>query len=186
MERAFGLAQKAIAMDDSLPEAHRILGDIYLYRKDLGRARKEIEKAIALDPNYADGLAGLGEVLIWAGEHDKGIALVKKAMQLNPHHHAWYFYILGVAYASKERYEDAIEILDRALIRNPDFLPTHLVLAILYGATGRKEECQSAVVKILRISPGFSLKLVREMIPLTDQTTVDNIIEILRIAGLPD
>jgi adenylate cyclase len=186
MERAFGLAQKAIAMDDSLPEAHRILGDIYLYRKDLGWARKEIEKAIALDPNYADGLAGLGEVLIWAGEHDKGIALVKKAMQLNPHHHAWYFYILGVAYASKERYEDAIEILDRALIRNPDFLPTHLVLAILYGATGRKEECQSAVVKILRISPGFSLKLVREMIPLTDQTTVDNIIEILRIAGLPD
>ncbi len=186
MDLAFELAQKAIAMDDSLSEAHRILGDIYLYRKDLERARTEREKTIALDPNYADGLAGLGEVLIWAGDHDKGIALVKKAMQLNPHHHVWYFYILGVAYSFKERYEDAIEILDRALIRNPDFLGIHLVLATIYGVTGRKEECQTEVEEILRISPGFSLELLREMIPSVDHTAVDNIIDVLRIAGLPD
>jgi adenylate cyclase len=186
MERAFKLAQKAIAMDDSLPEAHRILGDIYLYRKDLERARKEREKAIALDPNYSDGLAGLGEVLIWAGEHNKGIALVKKAMILNPYHHAWYFYILGVAYNLQERYEDAIEILERGLIRNPDFIGTHLALAALYGGTGRKERCQTEVKEILRISPGFSLKLIKEMIPTKDQTIVDDLIDILRNAGLPD
>ncbi|MGD9132305.1 MAG: tetratricopeptide repeat protein, partial [Desulfobacterales bacterium] len=186
MERAFGLAQKAIVMDESLPEAHRILGDIYLYRKDLKRARKEREKAIALDPNYADGLAGLGEVLIWADDLDKGIALVKKAMQLNPHHHAWYFFILGVAYTSKGRYEEAIEILDRALIRNPDFLGTHLALAIIYGITDRKEACRNEVEEILRISPEFSLKLLREMIPVSDQAIVDSIIEVLRMAGLPD
>jgi hypothetical protein len=41
-------------------------------------------------------------------------------MLLNPHHHAWYFFILGAAYVLQERYEDAIEILDRGLIRNPD------------------------------------------------------------------
>jgi adenylate cyclase len=186
MERAFDLAQKAIAMDDSLPEAHRILGDIYLYRKDLELAKKEREKAIALDPNYADGLAGLGEVLIWAGEHDKGITLVKKAMLLNPYHHAWYFYILGVAYILQERYEDAIEILDRGLIRNPDFIGTHLALAAVYGVTGRKEGCQTEVEKILRISPGFSLELLKEMIPATDQTIVDGLIDIFREAGLPD
>jgi adenylate cyclase len=186
MERAFDLAQKAIVMDESLPEAHRILGDIYLYRKDLKRARKEREKAIALDPNYADGLAGLGEVLIWADDLDKGTALVKKAMQLNPHHHAWYFFILGVAYTSKGRYEEAIEILDRALIRNPDFLGTHLALAIIYGITDRKEACRNEVEEILRISPEFSLKLLREMIPVSDQAIVDSIIEVLRMAGLPD
>jgi adenylate cyclase len=186
MERAFDLAQKAIAMDDSIPEAHRILGDIYLYRKDLERARMEREKAIALDPNYADGLAGLGEVLIWDGDHDKGIVLVKKAMKLNPHHHVWYFYILGVSYLLKERYEDASEILNRAIIRNPDFLGTHLVLATMYGLTDRKEECQTEVEEILRISPGFSLELIKEMIPTTDQTIVDNIIDIFRKAGLPD
>ncbi len=186
MEGAFNLAQKAIAMDDSLPEAHRILGDIYLYRKDLEQAKKEREKAIALDPNYADGIAGLGEVLIWDGEHDKGITLVKKAMLLNPYHHVWYFYILGVAYILQGRYEDAIEILERGLIRNPDFIGTHLALATLYGGAGHKERCQTEVEEILRISPGFSLKLIKEMIPTTDQTVVDNVIDILREAGLPD
>ena len=186
VERAFELAQKAIAMDDSLPEAHRILGDIYLYRKDHERARTEREKAIALDPNYADGLAGLGEVLIYAGDPDRGIALVKKAMLLNPYHHAWYFFILGGAYLLQERYEDAHEILNRGLIRNPDFLGTHLALATLYVITDHKEECQAEVEEILRISPEFSLKLLREMIPAADHTIVDNIIEVLRIAGLPD
>jgi adenylate cyclase len=186
IKRAFELAQKAIAMDDSLPEAHRILGDIYLYRKDLERAKTEREKAIALDPNYADGFAGLGEVLIWAGDHDKGIALVKKAMQLNPHHHAWYFFVLGLAYIFKERYEDASEILNRAIIRNPDFLGTHLILAFMYGLTGRKEACQTEVEEILKISPGFSLELLKEMIPITDQTIIDTGIDIFRRAGLPD
>jgi len=185
-EQAFDLAQKAIAMDDSIPEAHRILGDIYLYRKDLESAMMERKKTVALDPNYAEGLAGLGEVLIWSGDYDKGIALVKKAMQLNPRHHAWYFYILGVAYGLTERYEEAIEVLHRAIIRNPDFLGSHLVLATIYGLTDRKEECQAEVEEILRISPGFTLKLMREMIPASDQATADNIIEILRMAGLPD
>jgi adenylate cyclase len=185
-EQAFELAKKAIAMDDSIPEAHRILGDIYLYRKDLESAIMERKKTVALDPNYAEGLAGLGEVLIWAGDYDKGIAFVKKAMQLNPRHHAWYFYILGVGYGLKERYEDAIKILHRAIIRNPDFLGSHLVLATIYGLTDRKEECQAEVEEILRISPGFTLKLMGEMIPAADKATADNIIEVLRMAGLPD
>jgi adenylate cyclase len=185
-EQAFELAKKAIAMDDLIPEAHRILGDIYLYRKDLESAIMERKKTVALDPNYAEGLAGLGEVLIWAGDYDKGIAFVKKAMQLNPRHHAWYFYILGVGYGLKERYEDAIKILHRAIIRNPDFLGSHLVLATIYGLTDRKEECQAEVEEILRISPGFTLKLMGEMIPAADKATADNIIEVLRMAGLPD
>jgi tetratricopeptide (TPR) repeat protein len=186
LERAFELAQKAIAIEDTLPEAHRVLGDIYLYRKDLERAKAEREKTIALDPNYADGLAGLGEVLIWAGDYDKGSELVKKAMRLNPHHHAWYFYILGVAYTLEERFEDAIEILDRGLIRNPDFLGTHLVLATIYAVNGRKEECQAEVQEILRISPQFSLKLLREMIPLAEPDRIDDLVDALRLAGIPD
>jgi hypothetical protein len=79
-----------------------------------------------------------------------------------------------------------IEVLHRAIIRNPDFLGSHLVLATIYGLTDRKEECQAEVEEILRISPGFTLKLMREMIPASDQATADNIIEILRMAGLPD
>ena len=173
MERAFELAQKAISLDDSLPEAHRILGDVYLYNKDLGQAGIEREKAIALNPNYADGLAAMGEVLIYTGKDDEGIAFVKKAMKLNPHHHAYYLFFLAVGYAMQGRYEDAIEILERALIRNPNFLASHLALAHIYGEIDRISDCRAEVEEVLKLSPGFSLEHFKEMLPVTNQSLAD-------------
>jgi hypothetical protein len=35
LERAFELARKAIALDDSLPPAHELLGWTYLWKHDL-------------------------------------------------------------------------------------------------------------------------------------------------------
>jgi adenylate cyclase len=81
----------------------------------------ELERAMALNPNYADALAGLPEVLTWTGKSEKAIELVKKGMRLNSHHHAWYFYVLGTAYIMTDRYGEAIEVLKRGVIRNPEF-----------------------------------------------------------------
>ena len=87
LEQAFELAKSAIALNDSLPEAHRILGDVYLYKRQYGQAIAERKKAVALDSNNADGLAGLGEVMVYNGQIEDGIALIKKGIRLNPHHH---------------------------------------------------------------------------------------------------
>jgi adenylate cyclase len=184
VDLAFKLAQKAITLDDTLSEAHRILGDIYLYKKMHDRAIAEREMAIALDPNNADGLAGLGEVLIYDGKIDEGIAFVKKAIRLNPHHHAWYFWILGSAFGLQGQYKEAEEILKRALIRNPDFFIVHLSLALTYAETGRLKEARAAVEESLKINPDLSLELIREMAPFKDQEIVERVIEVLQNAGL--
>jgi hypothetical protein len=63
---------------------------------------------------------------------------------------------------------------------------TLLALATLYGLTGLIEECQKTVREILRISPEFSKKIFKEMIPSADQTMVEAIVEILGRAGLPE
>ena len=55
LERAFDLEQKALALDDSLPSAHLLLGKVYLWKKQHDQALAEAERAIALDPNNADG-----------------------------------------------------------------------------------------------------------------------------------
>ncbi len=52
LEQAFALAQKAVALDDSLPQAHVVLGAVYLWKKQHDQAIAEAERAIALDPNY--------------------------------------------------------------------------------------------------------------------------------------
>ncbi|UCF83747.1 MAG: tetratricopeptide repeat protein, partial [Desulfobacteraceae bacterium] len=184
VDLAFELVQKAIALDDTLSEPHRILGDIYLYKKMHDRAIAARQKAIALDPNNADGLAGLGEVLIYDGKIDEGIAFVKKAIRLNPHHHAWYFWILGLAFALQYRYNEAEEILKRALIRHPDFFVLHLSLAVIYVETGRLKEARAAVAETLKVNPDLSSELIREMAPFKDQEIVEQIVEVLQNAGL--
>jgi adenylate cyclase len=184
LELAYELAQKAISLDDSLPEAHRTLGDVYLYKKQQEQALAEREKAVALNPNSADSLAGLGEVLIYIGKIEDGIALLKKAIRLNPHHDVWYFWELGIAFIFKNQYDKAEEILKRAIIRNPDFIPIHGALAFVYVETGRIEEARTEVKEMLRISPEFSTELIREMLPLKDQEMLEWAIEVLQKAGL--
>ena len=60
LEQAFALAQQAVALDDSLPGAHAILGYVYLWKKQHEQAIAEAERAIALDPNDADGYVTSG------------------------------------------------------------------------------------------------------------------------------
>jgi len=184
LEQAFELAIRATALNDSSPEAHRILGDVYLYKRQYGQAIAERKKAVALDPNNADGLAGFGEVMVYNGQIKDGIALIKKAIRLNPHHHIWYLWVLGLASALAGRYDEAEEILERAVICNPDFLSTHVILAVIYVETGRLNEAHAEVAEIMRLSPDFSLKFLKEMIPVKDQEIIGWATGVLTKAGL--
>src|SRR5712692_1483059 len=57
LERAFELAQQALALDDSLPRAHSSLSFVYAAKQQYDQAIAEGERAIALDPNNADSYA---------------------------------------------------------------------------------------------------------------------------------
>jgi class 3 adenylate cyclase len=91
------------------------------------------ERAIDLDPNDAEGYATLAQILSYAGRPEDAIGMVQKAMRLNPHYPAAYLTDLGHAYYLTRRYEEAMAALKRALIRAPDFLPTHAYLAAIYS-----------------------------------------------------
>jgi adenylate cyclase len=184
LEQAFELAQKAISLEDSLPEAHGLLGYVYLWKKQHEQALAEVEKAIALDPNNADGYAGLGEILIWVGRSEEGLELLKRGMRLNPHYPIWYLCALGQGYTWTGRYEEATEVLERAKTRTPDFLPPHVLLALIYVETGCKEKAEAEVAEIRRISPDYSLEMLRETTPIMDQAVLERVLQALRQAGL--
>ena len=135
LKRAGELARQALALDDSLPTAHMIMGIVYLWRdQQYEQAIAEGKHAVALDPNWADAYVGLTDILNFAGRAEEAVGLVQKAMRLNPHYPAVYSHVLGVAYNLTGQYEEAITASKEALRRNPNFLPAYTFLAGSYLA----------------------------------------------------
>jgi TolB-like protein/Tfp pilus assembly protein PilF len=133
LRRALELEQKALALDDSLPRAHHILGHVYTFQAKYELAVAEAERAIALDPSNADSYHGLAVVLNNFGERTtEAIELEKKAIRLNPRYPFAYVFHLGWAYTLVGRYEEAIATQKQALLRNPNWLFSYIELFVNY------------------------------------------------------
>jgi TolB-like protein len=183
LERAFELAQKAVAVDDSLPLAHAILGHVHLWKnRQHEQAIAAAKRALALNPNDAESCARLGEILNLAGRPQDALGLIEKAMRLNPHYPVLYLFFLGHTYYLMERYEEAITALQRAVTLYPS-LPRHC-LAASYSAVGREEEARAAVVGFRHSQPHISLEFLQQMIPYKDPAVLERLLAMLRKAGL--
>jgi tetratricopeptide (TPR) repeat protein len=180
LERAFEAAQQAVALNDSLPFAHTALGNVYLLQKQHDQARAEAERVITLDPNLADGYALLATILNFTGKPEEALELAEKAVRLNP----GFLFQLGHAYYSARRYEEAIATLKKLLVRNPNLLHAQLFLASAYSEAGREEEARAAAAEVLRISPNFSLEVMKQRAPNIDPAVVERGVAALRKAGL--
>ena len=186
MERALEAAQKAVALDDSLPLAHTYLAWAYVMKKQHDQAIAEARRAIELDPNFSEGYARLGEILNLSGKPEESVSLLKKAMRLDPHYPPHHLIYLGNAYYAMGKYEEAIAAQKRCLTRGPTYLAPHRALAVIFSELGRKEEARAEVAEMLKISPHASLGGQKERLPFKDQAVLARYLDGLRKAGLPE
>ena len=105
-------------------------------------------------------------------------------MRLNPQYPPWYLWDLGHAYYLVGRYEEAIAALKRMLIRNPDFMPAHAYLCVIYTELGWEEEAQVEGTAFERLRPQLSLEVLRPRIPYKDQTVLERVLNAAYKAGL--
>jgi adenylate cyclase len=187
MGKAFRLAQKLVAMDESFAPAHAVLGIVYRHQGKYEKAIAELERAVALDPNYPQNYMYLGESLSAAGRPQEAIPLLKKSMRLSPlsqRQASTCLYRLGVAYRLMGQYEEALSALKKAADIRPDFWGIQLSLAATYINLGREEEARAAAGEVRRIVPKFSLERFAKRPMLKDQAEWERFIDALRKAGL--
>jgi TolB-like protein/class 3 adenylate cyclase/Tfp pilus assembly protein PilF len=184
LDQAFALAQRAIALDDSSPAAHSILGIVLLWKKQHDQAIAEGARAIALDPNFADAYAWLGFTLGSAGQPEEALKAVEKAIRLNPRYPSLYLMISGRAHILAGQYEKGIADLKIALARLPNLIPARYILAVAYSELGQEEAARSEVAELQRISPSFSLEGLRQRAPFKDSAVLERHLNALRKAGL--
>jgi len=131
LEQVFALAQQALALDDSLPIAHGLLGMAYAQKQQYEQALAEGERAIVLDPNNVGSYAMQAEVLNFMGRPEEALRSVEKALRLDPRT-AFYLIQVSWAYNSMGRYAEAIAAVKTLLLRHPNFLYAYSNLAISY------------------------------------------------------
>ena len=109
-------------------------------------------------------------------------------MRLDPYYPSIYLELLGQVYLSMEAYEKAVEAFRVLVVREPQSKVGHRSLAIAYIRLGRKEQARSEVAEVLRLFPEYSLEVARKQAQLMnmDPTVMENHIEALREAGLPE
>lgn len=185
IEQALRLAKKAVALDDALPEAQLVLGQVYLSRKEHALAMEATRRSLALRPSYANAYVLLAAVHNYMGEPTDGLALMRKAMRLNPRATYVYFFVLGQAHYLLGEYDDALSALTVAYDRNQRYLPTRLLLAATYVRLDRLDDAGWLGDQVLADDPNFTLDRWMQTRPVADPAQLAGEVADLRKAGLP-
>ena len=186
LEHAYELAQRAVALDGNYARTHYALGNVSLWMRQHDQAFDAFQRAVALDPNFASGHMGMGWVLQYAGRSEEAIEFINRGMRLDPLYIDVHLHWLAQAYFQLGRYEEAIDILKRRIVRNPDTDVSRVLLAASYGHLGRAAEARAAWAEALRVNPDYSLEHRRQILPYKDSRDFDRLVDGLRKAGLPD
>jgi len=77
-------AERALAIDDSLGEAHTSLGLVHSLQWNWTDSAKEFRRGIELNPNYATGHQWYGRELLSLGRVDDALIALRRASELEP------------------------------------------------------------------------------------------------------
>lgn len=137
--KAKAAALKALAIDDSLAEAHTSLSLVrYLFDWEWSAAEQGFKRAIELNPNYATAHHWYGEFLVLMRRFDEGFKELIKAQELDP----LSLPInadLGQYYFFSRQYEQAVEQLNKALELEPNFVRALALLGWTFEQMGNYE-----------------------------------------------
>ena len=183
LTRGLELAQKANALDMTLPVAYFVSGFAYRGLGEYMKALVEAEKAIKYDPNYANAHLLLATLLYYAGRPEEGLKRVEQAMLINPHHPFNYSYHQGQALYILGRYDEAVEALEKAIASNPGAERVHVWLAAAHAQAGSIDDAQWEASQVLTMDPGFTLERTGKVFPFKDPADRERFIDGLRKAG---
>ena len=84
------------------------------------------------------------------------------------------------------QYDEAVSLLKRRILRNPETDTSRVLLAATLGQMGRIDEAREAWREALIINPAYSLEQRRNVLPYKNPADFERIVEGLRKAGLPE
>jgi TolB-like protein/DNA-binding winged helix-turn-helix (wHTH) protein/Flp pilus assembly protein TadD len=145
MPKAEAAARKALALDDTLAEAHASLaGVLYRYQWDWEGAERHFQRSLDLDPNYAEGHRAYAVYLLTLRRHEEAVSAARRATALSPLAPTMAGE-LGVALARAGRYDEAFEQARRILELDPNSGRAQRVMALAHEGRGDRARALAAL-----------------------------------------
>jgi len=182
LTNAYVLGRKALDLDESNASAHALLTNVYAFQNQYELAIRAAERAIELNPNDSYSYAELGFVLLWSGRVDEAISALEMSLRLDTNSPWNARSHLGMAYYLKGQYKKALNILEKGVIKRPEFAGNHIALAATYARLGRTDAAAQAADTVRRLDPFFEIDTYGTA--FRNPTNRDAIVEGLRKAGL--
>jgi eukaryotic-like serine/threonine-protein kinase len=151
MPRAREAAQRAIALDDSLADAHASLALVKAwYEFDYAGGERELQRAIMLNPNDADIHRKYGDLLMVLSQFDRALAENRRAERLDPLS-AQASWDVGRALFFARRYEDALEQCRRTIELDDRYAYTYYLEAQIAVQHGRLDDALELMNKAMQL-----------------------------------
>jgi len=110
------------------------------------------EQALAMDPHHVDSLHLMGLLSIHAKQHDHAVEWLSRAIRLDPK--PVYLTSLGTALLAQARFEDALQVFDKAVQLKPDDAELWKILGLALVEAGRLVDAILAFQQVLKLNPG--------------------------------
>ncbi len=143
--------RRAIELNPSYADAHRLHGEVLWQTGRLDEAIAEIKRTLELDPLSINDNATLGIAFFLARQYDRAIEQEAKTLELDPTFVLAY-YFRGVAYSKKSMYEQGMAEFDKGMAFSPVNLVALTGLGYGYAVTGRRAEAQKVLDKLNELS----------------------------------
>ena len=149
-------AERALALDESLPEAYAALGAIHLFHEwDFAAARASLERAITLNPSSVSAYNWLAVYHAVLGDPDTALGWARRGVQVDPLAAPATYSELFALYTAR-RFPEAVECANRVLTLNPAYAEGHRCLGICLLALGRHEEAFDALRQAARLGYSYA------------------------------
>lgn len=129
-QRSLDSARKALEIDDTIAEAHRMLGSVALYRTwNQREAMVHLSRSAELEPANPEMIRMYAAVLSLLGRHDDAIRQASRAEIMEPNVAA-VSAAVGDPYFLARRHSEARKAARRAIALDPNHAFSHWLLAV--------------------------------------------------------
>ena len=185
---AIDLAQRALDIDPTAPQALAALGSIHAnMRGDLDSAQSCLDTLVTEQPSDPMGWLLLGTVHAFRGEGAAAVQACLRGRDLSPLDPLGFFRdsLTASALLSAGDYPQAAAYARRSLVANRYHASTWRVLTMALALAGEVDEARKLAAQLMQLDPQFTVARFRANTPCRDYPICDTLSRALVLAGVP-